>query len=192
MVALRKAVALAHATRGLRLRITHRGTYLAEVGHDVVERTSGAPLRLTPCQLRVSLVRAMADRIAGRRVRAFGLPVGDDPEIHFGVTPSCATVLPFGVIGRIDAGGSSFEFATTRRVATIRELCDRRREGHHPCVGGEVALRLAFDEALAVTTVRVSGAAADTNVLDNLAYETLLACATEELVDPVWATTPLS
>ena len=143
-VALRKAVGLAHATRGLRLRFTHRGAYLAEVGHDVVVRTSGTPLRFTPCQVRMALARALVDSIAGRSVSAFGLPVGDDPEIHFGVGGDDAAVLPFGIV---------------------------RRE---------------------VTTVALSGSPGDTRVLENLAYEMLLGCAAEELVDPAWTTTALT
>lgn len=187
-VALRKAVGLAHATRGLRLRFTHRGAYLAEVGHDVVVRTSGAPLRFTLCQVRMALARALVDRIAGRGVSAFGLPVGDDPEIHFGVGGDAA-VLPFGIVRRVDPSGSRFEFATTVALERITDLCEGTNYSHHPCLGGGVDLRLAFDEAVAVTTVALSGLPGDTRVLENLAYEMLLGCATEELVDPTWTTT---
>jgi len=188
-VALRKAVALAHATRGLRLRFTHHGVYLAEVGHDVVVRTSGAPLRFTPCQVRMALARALVDRVAGRGVSAFGLPVGDDPEIHIGVGGEDAVVLPFGIVRRVDRSGSRFEFATTVAVEQITHLCQRTNYSHHPCLGGVVDLRLAFDEAVAVTTVALSGSPGDARVLENLAYEMLLGCATEELVDPAWTTT---
>jgi hypothetical protein len=192
LVAMRKAIALAHATRGLRLRITSGERYLAEVGHDVVERHSGLPRRFSPCRLRVSLSRAMVDRIAGRAVQAFGLPVGDDPQIHFGVTPPCATVLPFGLIRRVDAASSRFEYATTLPPATIRELCDQRDESAHPSLAGPIDVRLAADEMLAITTVTVIGAASDTNALEALSYELLLAGATEELADPEWATMPLT
>jgi hypothetical protein len=191
LVALRKAVGLVHATRGLRLRITHRGSFLAEVGHDVVVRTSGSPLRFTPCQMRMALGRAVVDNIAGRAVSAFGLPVGNDPEIHFGVGNGAA-VLPFGIVRRVDTSIARFEFATTVPVDTIKELCQDTNYSHHPCLGGDVDLRLAFDEAVAVTTVALSGVPADTRVLENLVYEMLLGCATEELVDPAWATTPLT
>jgi hypothetical protein len=191
-VALRKSVALVHATRGLRLRITHRGNYLAEVGLDVVVRETGRPLRFTPCQLRVALGRALVDSLAGRRVSAFGLPTGHDPEIHFGVCPQGATVLPFGLIRRVDPTGCRFEFATTVGVDTITELCEGTNYAQHPCLAGQVELRLAFDEAVAVTAVTLSGSPSDTNVLESLAYEMLLACATEELVDPAWTTTPLT
>jgi hypothetical protein len=191
-VALRKAVGLAHATRGLRLRFTHRGAYLAEVGHDVVVRTSGTPLRFTPCQVRMALARAIVDSIAGRGVSAFGLPVGSDPEIHFGVGGEGAAVLPFGIVRRVDRTGGRFEFATTVPVERITDLCQRTNYSHHPCLSGEVDLRLAFDEAVAVTTVALSGSPGDTRVLENLAYEMLLGCATEELVDPAWTTTALT
>ena len=191
LVALRKAVGLAHATRGLRLRITHRGSYLAEVGHDVVVRSTGSPLRFTPCQMRVALGRAVVDNIAGRAVSAFGLPVGDDPEIHFGVGNG-ASVLPFGIVHRLDTSSSRFEFATTVSVDKITDLCTDTSYSHHPCLGGHVDLRLAFDDAVAVTTVVLSGIPADTRVLENLVYEMLLGCATEELVDPAWTTTPLT
>ena len=191
-VALRKAVGLAHATRGLRLRFTHRGVYLAEVGHDVVVRTSGTPLRFTPCQVRMALARALVDRIAGRRVSAFGLPVGDDPEIHFGVGGDDAAVLPFGIVRRVDPSGSRFEFATTVALERITDLCEGTNYSHHPCLGGDVDLRLAFDEAVAVTTVALSGSPGDTRVLENVAYEMLLGCATEELADPAWTTTALT
>ena len=192
-VALRKAVALAHATRGVRLRITHRGTYLAEVGHDVVVRTSGSPLRFTPCQLRVALGRALVDSIAGRSVSAFGLPIGHDPEIHYGVVGGTAgAVLPFGIVRRVDQRSSCFDFTTTVPVDDITALCRRTNYAQHPCLSGEVDLRLAFDEAVAVTTVTLRGPTDDTRVLENLAYEMLLGCATEELVDPAWATTPLT
>ena len=192
LVALRKSVALAHATQGLRLRITHRGTYLAEVGHDVVVRDSGRPLRFTPCQLRVALSRALVDSLAGRRLSAFGLPIGHDPEIHYGVCPHGATVLPFGVIRRVEASGSRFEFATTTGVDTITELCATTNYAQHPCLAGQVDLRLAFDDAVAVTVATLSGSSPDTSVLESLAYEMLLACATEELVDPSWTRTPLT
>ena len=192
LVALRKAVGLAHATTGLRLRITHRGRYLAEVGHDVVIRTSGSPLRFTPCEVRMALARALVDSIAGRGVSAFGLPVGSDPEIHYGVGCPAAAVLPFGVVRRIESASSRFEFATTVGVSSIGDLCRRTSYSHHPCLGGEIDLRLAFDEAVAVTSVTLSGSPSDTHLLENLAYEMLLACATEELVDPAWTTTALT
>jgi hypothetical protein len=191
LVALRKAVGLAHATRGLRLRITHRGTYLAEVGHAVVVRTSGSPLRFTPCQMRMALGRAVVDNIAGRSVSAFGLPVGNDPEIHLDVGNG-AEVLPFGVVRRVDPSSSRFEFATTVPVETITDLCHNTNYSHHPCLDGDVDLRLAFDDAVAVTTVALSGVPADARVLENLVYEMLLGCAAEELVDPAWTTTPLT
>ena len=191
LVALRKSVALAHATKGLRLRITHRGNYLAEVGHDVVVRNTGTPLRFTPCQLRVALSRALVDCLAGRRVSAFGLPIGHDPEIHY-VVPQAASLLPFRVIRHVEPSGSRFEFATTAGVETINELCGRTNYAQHPCLAGEVDLRLAFDDAIAVTAVTLSGSPADTSVLESIAYEVLLACATEELADPVWTTTPLT
>jgi hypothetical protein len=187
-VALRKAVGLAHGTRGLRLRFTHRGAYLAEVGHGVVVRTSGSPLRFTPCQVRMALARALVDSLAGRRVSAFGLPIGDDPEIHFGVGREAA-VLPFGIIRRADGSSSRFEFATTVAVECITDLCHRTNYSHHPCLSDEVHLRLAFDDAVAVTTVTLSGVPSDARVLENLAYEMLLGCATEELAHPAWTTT---
>jgi hypothetical protein len=191
LVALRKAVALVHATRGLRLRITAGGCYLAEVGHDIVVRSSGTPMRFTPCQLRVALARAMVDRVAGRQVRAFGLPVGTDPEIHYGVTPPRAVVLPLGLIRRVEPSTTRLEFATTLPMRTTRELCDHH-DVSHPCVDGAIDVRLSADDALAVTTVTVSGTAHHTNLLENFAYELLVACATEELVDPDWATMPLT
>ena len=191
LVALRKSVALAHAPPDLRLRITHRGIYLAEVGHDVVVRHAGSPLRFTPCQLRVALSRALVDCLAGRRVSAFGLPIGHDPEIHYGV-PHPASVLPFGVIRRIEPSGRRFEFATTASVDTISELCGRSHFAQHPCLVGKVDLRLVFDDAVAVTAVTLSGSPSDTSVLENIAYEVLLACAGEELADPAWTTTLLA
>lgn len=187
-VALRKAVGLPHGTRGLRLRITHHGEYLAEVGHDVVVRTSGSPLRLTPCQVRLALARALVDSLAGRSVSAFGLPTGNDPEIHFGVGRDAA-VLPFGIVRRTDRSASRFEFATTVAVERITDLCQHTNYSHHPCLSDEVDLRLAFDDAVAITTVTLSGVSSDTRVLENLAYEMLLGCAAEELVDPAWTTT---
>ena len=115
-IALRKAIGLAHSTRGLRLRITHQGTYLAEIGHDVVVRTTGSPLRFTPCQLRVALARAFVDSIAGRGVRAFGLPVGHDPEIHYGIGCGVGAVLPLGLVHRVDDSRTS----PTRCCSAVR------------------------------------------------------------------------
>lgn len=135
---------------------------------------------------------ALVDGLAGRRVGAFGLPIGHDPEIHFGVCPPAASVLPFGVIRRVEPSASRFEFATTAGVDTITELCERTNYAQHPCLAGQVDLRLAFDDAVAVTTVTLSGSPSDTSVLESLAYEVLFACATEELVDPSWTTTPLT
>ena len=93
---------------------------------------------------------------------------------------------------RVDRSGSRFEFATTAALETITDLCEGTNYSHHPCLGGGVDLRLAFDEAVAVTTVALSGSSGDTRVLENLAYEMLLGCATEELVDPAWTTTALT
>ena len=101
-------------------------------------------------------------------------------------------MLPFGVIRRVEPSASRFEFATTVGVDTITELCKRTNYAQHPCLAGQVDLRLAFDDAVAVTTVTLSGTLPDTSVLESLAYEVLFACATEELVDPSWTTTPLT
>ena len=103
-----------------------------------------------------------------------------------------AEVLPFGIVRRVDPSISRFEFATTVPVETITDLCQSTNYSHHPCLGGDVDLRLAFDDAVAVTTVALSGIPADTRLLENLVYEMLLGCAVEELVDPAWTTTPLT
>lgn len=99
-------------------------------------------------------------------------------------------MLPFGIVRRADPTGTRFEFATTVPVECITERCERTNLTHHPCLCDTVDLRLAFDEAVAVTTVTLSGSPSDTRVLENLAYEMLLGCATEEIVDPAWTTTP--
>lgn len=91
-----------------------------------------------------------------------------------------------------DATRTRFEFATTVPVDCITELCERTNYSHHPCLCDGVDLRLSFDEAVAVTTVTLSGSPTDTQLLENLAYEMLLGCATEEIVDPAWTTTPLT
>ena len=62
----------------------------------------------------------------------------------------------------------------------------------HPCLVGKVELRLVFDDAVAVTAVTLSGSRSDTNVLESIAYEVLLACASDELDDPAWTTTHLT
>jgi hypothetical protein len=100
--------------------------------------------------------------------------------------------LPFGIVRRLDTTSSRFEFATTVPVETITGLCQGTNYSHHPCLSGDVDLRLAFDDAVAVTTVALSGTPADTRVLENLVYEMLLGCAAEEFVDPAWTTTPLT
>ena len=88
--------------------------------------------------------------------------------------------------------GGPVRFATTVGIDSITELCEDTNYAQHPCLAGPVDLRLVFDDAVAVTAVTLRGSPSDASVLENLAYEMLLACATEELVDPSWTRAPLT
>lgn len=62
MAAFRKSAALVHTLPGLRLRITHDGTPLAEIGQDVCVRTEGWPMRLTQVRRRRARRRRRSPR----------------------------------------------------------------------------------------------------------------------------------
>ena len=56
-----------------------------EIGHDVAPRADGRPMRLTSCQMRAALGRALTRSAGGQCVTAFGLSPDCDPAVEIGI-----------------------------------------------------------------------------------------------------------
>jgi hypothetical protein len=179
MVAFRKAAALVHSLPGLRLRITHDGTPLAEIGTDVCVRTEGLPRRLTPCQFRVALLRVLDGSTRARAISAFGLPAGVDPAIHLGVGQERSmAVHGFGLVAWADAQGAGCAFATTVRQALVEEvLADA---GGHELV----TTLVRDDEGLGTSLIELRSEHLRIDTVVGLARDLMVCCTVEELIAP--------
>lgn len=179
LVAVRKGAALVHAVPGMRLSVTHDGTPLAEIGHDVVVRTEGLPMRLTPCQLRVALLRVLDGSTRARPISAFGLPAGVDPAIHLGVSRARSmAVHGFGLVAWADATERGCAFATTVPRMVVEEVFDDM--GGH----AEVTARIRADEQLGTSVVDLVSESVRVDALVELAREAMVRCTVEELTLP--------
>jgi hypothetical protein len=180
--ALRKAAALAHHVRGVRVRLTHDGAYLAEVGHGVVACAEGNPVRLTPCQLRVALSRVIGDAVRGRGVAAFGLDAGIDPTVHLGVCRDGAlAVHAFGLITDATGAATTCTFVTTIGEVAVAQLLDGSVDDGRPEL---IELRVRTDAELGTSVVELRSDELDHASLVVVAYRLLAACGAEELDAP--------
>ncbi len=179
IVAFRKSAALVHAVAGLRLRITHDGRPLAEIGHDVVVRTEGLPMRLTPCQFRVALLRVLDGTTRARPISAFGLPPGIDPAIHLGVCHERPmAVHGFGLVAwsEGDMKGCSFAAALPREAA---ETVLTQMPGH-----ADVVARVRSDQQLGTSVIDLASSMVTVDALVELARDAMVRCTVEELTMP--------